>query len=117
MLAPTAPLQSVMEKKIKLGLRPGDVRFHVFRTFFCTRKEPSTFISQLAYAIPPTPWVRRLQVGFSRSEGFTDGGAQELPLVLGEYRLAVARSGSELNLKWPRMGWGLLKPANSPERN
>ena len=67
------------------------------------------YISQLAYAIPPSPWVRRLHVGFSRSEGFTDGGAQAFPPVLGEYRLAVARSGSELNLKMAQNGMGAAK--------
>ena len=68
-------------------------------------------ISQLAYAIPPTPWVRRLHVGFSRSEGFTDGGVQKFWLVSGECRFAVGTSGAELNLTTiPKWGGGCQKP-------
>ena len=72
--------------------------FRVYEKVPPARKVPyNPSISQLAYAIPPTPWVRRLHVGFSRSEGFTDGGVQKFWLVSGECRFAVATSGSDLS--------------------
>ena len=65
----------------------------------------------VSYASPPTPWVRRLHVGFSRSEGFTDGGVQKFWLVSGECRFAVATSGAELSpTKIPKWGGGCQKP-------